>query len=327
MRAITIQKWIAIVGFMINFLIAGGGGSLVASEQPNLAGSKGIGKNEPSFERVSGRVHPVRKTENLSRSNKFCGRAGSQLIRPIPDKEFFSNGVKVAILDSGCNIEYQEGISLIDATVKDYNGHGTLMAGIIKEINPQAELYIIKVINRYGLAVNQEAVILGLEWAVSRGVDVVDISLRLKHSEKLHQAIKKAYDKGIVITAAAGNRDAVSGERLSVIGGEKQPQTANRKPQTDAVAYPAKYPETISVGALNKHGKVYAASMRGENVDVYCQGYKGDKAGTSVASAYAAGLASKIILDNPGVNMPEIIGFICWQTQKCESIPSISFER
>lgn len=202
-----------------------------------------------------------------------------------------SNGVKVAILDSGSNIAYKEGISFVDGTVKDYNGHGTLMAEIIKEMCPDAQLYIIKVIGNDGLAINEEAIILGLEWAITRGVDVINMSLRLQNTDALYRVIKKAYEKDIVIVAAAGNKDSMLGPTLEI-------------------AYPAKYEEVIAVGALDRNGKVYDGSIKGEKVELLCKGYKGRKAGTSVASAYAAGFIAKIIPDNRRLGIEELRSFI-----------------
>jgi len=205
-----------------------------------------------------------------------------------------SNGVKVAILDSGSNIAYKEGISLIDATVKDYHGHGTLMASIVKEVYPQAQLYIVKVVGRDGLILNEEAVILGLEWAISRNVDVINMSLRLKDSERLHGIIQKAHQQGIVIVAAAGNNSTRMGlPRLCAQ--ERGLLTAETAIDLTAVAYPAKYSEVIAVGALNQYGKVYNESAQSEEVDLYFRGYRGKRAGTSIASAYVAGTIARVI--------------------------------
>lgn len=213
--------------------------------------------------------------------------------------------VKVAILDSGSNIAYKEGISFVDSTVKDFNGHGTLMAEIVKEMCPDVQLYIIKVIGNDGLAINEEAIILGLEWAISRGVEVINMSLRLDNSTQLHQVIKEAYDRGIVIVAAAGNRDSFSAS-----------DTRHQTPDTQAVAYPAKYEEVIAVGALDKYGRVYDGSIKDEKVEVFCRGYKGKRAGTSIASAYAAGFIARIIFANPGFGIEELRDFIAHQIAK-----------
>jgi subtilisin family serine protease len=220
---------------------------------------------------------------------------------PLSTAQARKSAVKVAILDTGSNIAYKEGISLIDGAVRDYNGHGTLIASIIKEACPGAELYVIKVIGKDGLALSEEAVILGLRWAISRGVNIINISLRLKDSERLHQAIREAFEREIIIIAAAGNKTPRIG--LST-------QYAIRNTQYEEVAYPAKYPEVIAVGALNRYGKIYEASVRGNDVEIYCKGYKVNKAGTSIAAAYASGAIADIISKNPNFSVKELRRFI-----------------
>ncbi|MFH1678432.1 MAG: S8 family serine peptidase [Candidatus Omnitrophota bacterium] len=211
------------------------------------------------------------------------------LSRPIAEAE--EKGIKVAILDSGCNIPYKEGISLIDRSLKDYNSHGTLMARIIKEKAPFVELYIIKVMDRDGFCVNDEAVIRGIEWAISKEVDLINMSLGLEDSDKLQKVISKAYNKGIVIIAAAGNEGM-------------------------EVAYPAKYNEVIAVGAVNKYGKVYAGSVKGKDVEVVSRGYYGRQAGTSIASAYAVGIAARIIFAQKLFLQPEALKSVILQMAK-----------
>jgi len=204
-----------------------------------------------------------------------------------------SEVVKVGILDSGSNIAYKEGISLVDDTLRDNNGHGTLMAQIIKESCLGAEIYIIKVIGKDGLVINEDAVILGLEWAIAKDVKVINMSLRIKPSPRLYEVIKKAYAKGIILVAAAGNDDKFSGSYYSV-GASKE------------VAYPAKYPEVIAVGALDQYGKVYDQSAQAGEVDLYFRGYRGRSAGTSIASAYAAGAMAREITENPEASPEEL---------------------
>ena len=65
--------------------------------------------------------------------------------------------VKVAILDSGCNIEYQEGISFIDEDITDLNGHGTSIAKIIKDIIPMQNFTSLSILNHNGYSVDIEA--------------------------------------------------------------------------------------------------------------------------------------------------------------------------
>jgi minor extracellular protease Epr len=215
--------------------------------------------------------------------------------------------VKVAILDSGSNTAFKEGISLIDGTLKDYNGHGTLTAQIIKESCPNAELYIIKVIGKDGLVINEDAVILGLEWAVAKDVKVINMSLRIKPSQRLYEVIKKAYAKGIILVAAAGNNDKFSGSYYSLLDAKT---SVDSIVPSKEVAYPAKYTEVIAVGALDQYGKVYNESAQSEEVDLNFRGYRGRRAGTSIASAYAAGHVAKIISGNPDLGINELRSFI-----------------
>ena len=223
-----------------------------------------------------------------------------------------SQAVRVAILDSGCDIAYLEGISLIDGTVKDYKGHGTLMASIIRQTCPQAQLYIVKVVEKDGLILDEEAVILGLEWAISRNVDVINMSLRLKDSERLHEVIRKAYRQGIVIVAAAGNNSTRMGLACNFA-------QAGAVSLTE-VAYPAKYSEVIAVGALNQYGKIYNQSAQSEEVDLYFRGYRGRSAGTSIASAYAAGTMARVISENPKASLEELKNIILI-TPRSNSLP------
>ena len=68
-----------------------------------------------------------------------------------------------------------------------------------------------------------------IDWAVENNVNIINISCGVNSvSAKLHSAVKKAYDKGILLVASAGN------------GGNIQ--------------YPAKYEEVMAVGAVTYSG-------------------------------------------------------------------------
>jgi subtilisin family serine protease len=229
------------------------------------------------------------------------------LLLGIMSKTYAFEPVKVAILDSGSDSSYKEGISLVDDTLRDNNGHGTLMAEIIKESCPNAELYIIKVIGKDGLVINEDAVILGLEWAIAKDVKVINMSLRMKPSQRLYEVIKKASAKGIILVAAAGNNDKFSDSYYSTLE-----TTVNSGAE---VAYPAKYPEVIAVGALDQYGKVYNHSAQSEEVDLYVRGYHGNRAGTSIASAYAAGTIAQTISENPNTSPEEFKNIILAQAK------------
>ena len=231
---------------------------------------------------------------------------------------FGAEAIRVAILDSGSNINFKEGVNFVDDTLKDFNGHGTLMSQIIKEACPSAEFYIVKVIGKNGLVIHEDAVILGLEWAISRNVKVINMSLRIQPSEMLNAVIKKAHDKGIILVSAAGNNDQHGDSYYSALEARGFAGSGNFNAD---VAYPAKYPEVIAVGALDKYGKIYDQSVQSSRVDLYFKGYHGRKAGTSVASAYVAGTIARVL--SARASSGARTKFIAQEEQMLELISSV----
>jgi subtilisin family serine protease len=219
--------------------------------------------------------------------------------------------VKVAILDSGSNTKYEEGISFIDDTPADLNGHGTTVAKIIKEINPDAKLYIAKVLDSNGRSTSIIPLVKGIEWAISRKVDLINISLQIpKDNEVLHDAIKEAYSHGIIIIAAAGNK----GDIIDALMDELYRNSPKPGISTD-VKYPAKYEEVIAIGAVSRllhfdrHEKY---SPIGPKIEFVSDGSYGSQNGTSFASASATGIISKIKSDFPdynGIKLRDIIKY------------------
>ena len=100
------------------------------------------------------------------------------------------------------------------------------------------------------------------------------------NSQILHSAIQKAYDKGILMVAAAGNRGK-----------------SDKK-----VEYPAAYDEVISVGSIDANGNVAESSSIGEKVDIMAPGemiktvadfgFETVSSGTSLAVPHVVGVAS-----------------------------------
>lgn len=195
----------------------------------------------------------------------------------IPDlwDETQGEGVKVAILDTGVQSDHpdlSERIAfLYPDPANDAQGHGTHCAGITAGSNneigfvgvaPKADLFIIKVLNDQGWG-TLEDVANGIYKAIDMGVDVISMSLGAPVSdEMLHDAVKAAYEANIPVVCAAGN----SGD----IG---------------MLDYPGRYPETISVGALDKDNLRAAFSQTGPLLDFMAPGV--DIPSTYITNAYA----------------------------------------
>jgi len=206
--------------------------------------------------------------------------------------------VKVGVIDTGIDLKHPDlqanikgGYNAINPlkSPNDDNGHGTHVAGIIAALNnsigvvgvgPNIDLYAIKVLNASGSGYLSD-VIEGLDWAVTHGMQVVNMSLgTFQDVQSFHDAIVSAYNAGVVIVAAAGNS-----------GG--------------AVSYPAAYPEVIAVSATDQNNQIASFSSRGPEVDLAAPGvniystYKGQSyatlSGTSMAAPHVSGAAALII--------------------------------
>ena len=130
-----------------------------------------------------------------------------------------------------------------------------------------------------------------IKFAADQGVDIISISVGGLPSWRLHQAIKYAHQKGVIILAAAGNR-------------------------LPFVVWPAAYKEVIAVASSNADGKVSQSSSSGSQIDIaapgesiWCANFEKDKnnqwkldskaegfvgraSGTSFAVAFTAGVAA-----------------------------------
>lgn len=199
-----------------------------------------------------------------------------------------NSNVKIAILDSSIrnkHINDKYIISKYDA-IKNKNSittnshHGSQVASIIGYIkfnttliglNSNISIYDCKVLND-DLGANIDDVIRGLEWSIQNNVDIINMSFGFsQYNKKLHNSIIKAHKKGIVLVASAGNNLAIYSD------------------------YPARFPEVISVSAIDKHFKPFKYSpvkkinYYAPGVNVYALDGNNNLTkvnGTSFASAY-----------------------------------------
>lgn len=108
----------------------------------------------------------------------------------------------------------------------DDNGHGTLVAGIIgattdnkkgiSGANWDVTLMPVKALNAQGSGTSSN-ISQAIVWAADHGANVINLSLggfKLSHTQILADSISYAYDKNVVVVAAAGNDVAVTGGNL-----------------------------------------------------------------------------------------------------------------
>jgi subtilisin family serine protease len=143
-------------------------------------------------------------------------------------------GVNVAIIDSGVNPAHPHVGGVAGGTrissseadsgndYLDYIGHGTAVAGAIREKAPDAQLYAVKVFDR-ALTTNIEAIIKAIDWCIENEMDVINLSLgtvNVEHRDVVEQAVARAEQKGIVLVAARemSGQSSLPGCLPSVIG-------------------------------------------------------------------------------------------------------------
>lgn len=202
-------------------------------------------------------------------------------------------GVKVVILDTGVpnhpDIRVAGGKSFIRGYYEDFNGHATHVGGILSAtegngigiagIAPEADVYYGAVMGEDGAGTVKD-IVNGILWAVDEvGADVINMSLGIPGSSfefsSLRKACGHAEERGVAIFAAAGN-------------------------EAGDVGQPARYPSTISVGAISKNLKHPKFSNTGATVDFV-------SVGVDVYSTWLNG--GYCCLDGTSMACPAVAGF------------------
>jgi type VII secretion-associated serine protease mycosin len=225
------------------------------------------------------------------------------------------NGVVVAVLDSGVRADHPD---LRDAVLPgfdtapsfagdgrdDSSGHGTSMAGLIAGrghgkssgvvgIAPAAKILPVKI--PLGSLASETETNTAIKWATDHGARVMNLSFGSKDSSRERKVIADAQAADVVLVAASGNL-----------------------PDDDTI-YPGAYPDVLTVGAVDRDGKVAKFSVTGPQVDLVAPGvditspYKDVNGGyytgygTSQATAIVSGAAALVRAKFPDLSAAEVI--------------------
>jgi subtilisin family serine protease len=114
----------------------------------------------------------------------------------------------VAVLD-------QRTVAVLDGSQYSAFGHGTMTAGIVHLVAPQARIMPLKAFNSAGTAYDSD-ILRAIYYAVKHGAKVLNMSFDYtSYSQELAKAIKYAHDHGVISVASAGN----DGEQTVVFPG------------------------------------------------------------------------------------------------------------
>ena len=248
------------------------------------------------------------------------------------------SGVIVAIIDTGvayqnystyylapdlANTTFVPGYDFVnnDTHPNDDQGHGTHVAGTVSQSTDNnlgvagvaygAKIMPVKVLNRFGSGTYAD-IAEGIRWAADNEAKVINLSLGGSATTTyLEDAIRYAYEKGVVIVAAAGNSSS------------------------SAPSYPAAYDQyVISVGAVRYDKNLAYYSNYGPSVDVVAPGgdttvdqngdgygdgvlqqtFSGSRSnfgyyfyqGTSMASPHVAGAAALLISNGNAITPDQV---------------------
>lgn len=132
--------------------------------------------------------------------------------------------VEIAVIDSGVNPQHFHvngvagGVSFYPAagggveTAADYHdaiGHGTAIAGIIRERLPAARLFALKIFHDT-LRAPADLLTAALSWAVAKRIKVIHLSLGTEQPKlrpALERICRQAFDRKLVVVASARSPD------------------------------------------------------------------------------------------------------------------------
>jgi hypothetical protein len=213
-------------------------------------------------------------------------------------------GVRVAVIDSLIDPDHAElegavaeSFDALDGDHAEPHAHGTGMAGAIagrKKLDgaaPQAQILAARAFGDKGDAARAVTldIAAALDWAAEKGARVINMSFAGPADPLLAEIIDAAAKKKMILIAAAGNE-----------GPSAPPQ------------YPAAYPQTIAVSAVNDRAEIYEHANRGVHVALAAPGVEVLAAvphgaydfstGTSIACAEVSGIAALLLEKRPDLD-------------------------
>ncbi|MGC1206569.1 MAG: S8 family serine peptidase [Ornithinimicrobium sp.] len=251
---------------------------------------------------------------------------------------FTGQGIKVAVLDTGMDLEHPDfaGRSITHQSfvtgesAQDGHGHGTHVIGSsLGNVSDQgrrygvaseADIFVGKVLSDQGSG-SDAGILAGINWAVTNGCAVISMSLGADVAEAhppYTVAGERALAAGTLIIAAAGNN-------------------ADRPGNPGFVGAPANSPSILAVAALDSGLQVARFSARstpdrggqvdvaGPGVAVFSSWPMPDRyntiSGTSMATPHAAGVAA-LWAEATGRRGLELWATLAMETQRLD-LPSV----
>jgi hypothetical protein len=202
--------------------------------------------------------------------------------------------MKIAIIDSGVHPEHPHveriagGVAITEGGLSgdfiDRLGHGTAVAGAIREKAPEADLYAVKVFDRR-LSATIEVLVRAIEWCVEQEMDVINLSLGT--ANKAHrERFERALDCGPLVVSVAGMLPGTQPGAIAVA-----PEDCSREiyGYRNGIFYASAYPRAIPgvPPERNLNGASFAvANMTGFAARAFRQAPRSAAREALIAGAY-----------------------------------------
>ncbi len=187
--------------------------------------------------------------------------------------------------------------------------HGTMVSGIIANVNPQVKIMPV-IVNDYSGNTDMNTISKAIHYSVDNGADIINLSLGgflYHYRADFVEAITYAYNKNVLVVASAGNGDQESGigRNLDIV-------------KISPVCNDGEDNMVIGVGSYGKNLSRTSWSNYGSYVDVYAPGedikslsvpaynesrlFYTTESGTSFSAPIVSGVASLIKAKFPSIS-------------------------
>lgn len=225
-------------------------------------------------------------------SDYMCKGIQLSNIQILHEQGYKGKGQRICIIDTGSHLHSFIVNNIVagknftnEGTSEDYtdkNNHGSFCIGEVIQVAPECEVVVAKALNSKGEG-DMKSIINAFKYAIEQNVHVISMSLgSTKGDEELHNLVKEATKRGILVCTSAGN-------------------DGDGNANTDEYGYPASYQECVNVGAVNQDLSIAKYSNSNKWVDLVAVGtdivsvYFNERfcksSGTSMACPIVAGTA------------------------------------
>jgi subtilisin family serine protease len=159
--------------------------------------------------------HPVLQNSLLTGYDFTRNQSGGSEMSDVSQSSVAvldGNGQPARVSQSSVAVLDQSSVAVLDGPPFAAFGHGTMTAGIIHLVAPQAKILPLKSFQADGTGYNSD-ILRAIYYAVGHGAKVINMSFNYSsYSQELATAVNYATANGVICVAAAGN----SGEQATV---------------------------------------------------------------------------------------------------------------